>query len=220
MATEPCRANSALVHAIRSEKALAQRRTIIYEMSALVEPDEIHRLTIAEYHDMIASGGLSEATRVELIDGLVVDMSPRSPEHENAIDWLVDWLVGHLDLQRFRMRVTGPLTLGSSEPEPDVAVVDRAPPELKHPSGARLVIEVAVTSHDRDLRAKPAVYAPYVTEYWVVDLDQRRVVVHRNAVDGVYRDVTVVERGTSVAPLALDLVPLDTGELFTAAFAE
>ena len=189
-------------------------------MSALVEPYEIHRLTIEEYHDMIASGGLSEETRVELIDGLVVDMSPRSPEHENAIDWLVDWLVGHLDLQRFRMRVTGPLTLGSSEPEPDLAVVDRAPPQRVHPSAARLVIEVAVSSRDRDLRAKPAVYAPYVTEYWVVDLDQRRVVVHRNAVDGVYREVTVVERGTPVVSLGLELAALDTDALFAAAFAE
>lgn len=190
------------------------------EMSALVEPHEIHRLTIEEYHDMVASGGLSETTRVELIDGLVVDMSPRSPQHENAIDWLVDWLVGHLDRQRFRMRVTGPLTLGGSEPGPDVAVVDRTPPQLAHPSAARLVIEVAVSSHDRDLRAKPAVYAPYVTEYWVVDLDGRRVVVHRNAVDGAYREVTVVERGTPVAPLALELPAPDTDALFAAAFAE
>lgn len=189
-------------------------------MSALVQPHEIHRLTIAEYHDLVASGGLSEETRVELIDGLVVDMSPRSPEHENAIDWLVDWLVGHLDLQRFRMRVTGPLTLGSSEPEPDLAVVDRAPPQRAHPSAARLVIEVAVSSRDRDLRTKPAVYAPYVAEYWVVDLDRRCLVVHRNAVDGAYRDVTVVERGSSVAPLGLDLAPLDTEALFRAAFAE
>ncbi|MDE3133854.1 MAG: Uma2 family endonuclease [Acidobacteriota bacterium] len=189
-------------------------------MSALVEPYELHRLTIAEYHDLIKSGGLSEDMRVELIDGLLVDTGPRSPQHENAIDWLVDWLVGHLDLQRFRMRVTGPLTLGSSEPEPDVAVVDRAPPQRAHPSAARLVIEVAVSSRDRDLRTKPAVYAPYVTEYWVVDLDRRCLVVHRNAVDGAYRDVNVVEHGTSVAPLALDLPPLDTDALFTAAFAE
>jgi len=189
-------------------------------MSALVQPHEIHRLSIEEYHQMIESGGLNETTRVELIDGLVVDMSPKSPQHENAIDGLVDWLTGHLDLTRFKFRVASSLTLGNSEPEPDIAIIDRAPPTLAHPSHARLVIEVAVTSHDRDLRTKPKVYAPYVDEYWVVDLERRRVVSHRNPVDGEYRDVSVAERGATIAPVALELAPLDTDELFATAFAE
>ena len=171
---------------------------------------------------MIESGGLDESTRVELIDGLVVDMSPRSPEHENAISWLIDWLADQLDRARFRFKITGSLTLGSSEPEPDVAVIDRAPFALVHPSQARLVIEVAVSSHDRDLRTKPVIYGPYVDEYWVVDLERRRVVLHRNAVEGEYREVTIVERGATIVPLAPELaaLELDTDALFAAAFAE
>lgn len=189
-------------------------------MSALVQPSEIHRVSIDEYHQMIESGGLAEDTRVELIDGWVVDMSPRSPEHENAIRWLIRWMVQNLDVSRYDLMVTGSLTLGNSEPEPDVAVIDRAPPTLAHPSSALLVIEVALTSRDRDLRTKPTVYGPYVTEYWVVDLERRGVVVHRNPVDGAYRDVTVVPRGDTVAPTSLALAGLDTDELFAAAFAE
>ncbi len=40
---------------------------------------EIHRLTADEYHRLIESGGFDEDTRIELIDGLLLDMSPKSP---------------------------------------------------------------------------------------------------------------------------------------------
>ena len=189
-------------------------------MSVLVQPSEIHRVSIEEYHQLVASGGLSEDARVELIDGLVVDMSPRSPQHENALEWLITWMFGHLDIARYALRVTGSMTVGASEPEPDVAVLERTPPELAHPSHALLVIEVALSSRDRDLRTKPTVYAPYVEEYWVVDLERACVVVHRDPADGAYRDVAVAPRGEVLRPRALELGELATDELFAAAFAE
>jgi Uma2 family endonuclease len=189
-------------------------------MSALIQRSEIHRVSIEEYHQMIESGGLSEDTHVELIDGWVVDMSPRSPEHENAIRWLIRWMVRNLDVATYDLMVTGSMTIGNSEPEPDVAVLERRPPALEHPSGALLVIEVALTSHDRDLRVKPAIYAPAVVEYWVIDLERRCVVVHRDAVEGAYSDVTVVPRGERVSPTSLALAALDTDDLFAATFAE
>ena len=189
-------------------------------MSVFVQPSEIHRVSIEEYHQMVASGGLSEDTRVELIDGLVVDMSPRSPQHENALRWLMDWVIDHLDRARYQLMVTGSMTVGASEPEPDVAVLERAAPALAHPSRALLVIEVALTSRDRDLRTKPTIYAPYVAEYWVVDLERAVVVVHRDPADGAYRDVTAAPRGEALRPRALELGELATDELFTAAFAE
>ena len=45
---------------------------------------EIHRLTAEEYHRMIESGGLNEDTRIELIEGLLLDMSPKTPAHERV----------------------------------------------------------------------------------------------------------------------------------------
>jgi len=46
------------------------------------------------------------------------------------------------------------------------------------------------------------------------------VVVHRDPVDGAYRDVTLPERGAEIAPTALPLAPLDTDARFATAFAE
>jgi hypothetical protein len=56
-------------------------------VSALVELSEVHRITIEEYHQLVAGGWLNEDARVELIDGVVVDMRSRSPQHEAAISF-------------------------------------------------------------------------------------------------------------------------------------
>jgi len=187
-----------------------------------VEPEEIHRLSIDDYHRLIESGGLEDA-RVELIDGLVVDMSPKSPQHEDAIAWLVRWLRIALDVEAFDMFVTRPLTFETSEPEPDITVVSRWSPrngDSAHPSSALLVIEVAHSSRSRDLGTKPLVYAPHVAEYWVVDLDRRCVVVHRDPDGETYRSVTIVADGESLAPKSVTISEIDTAALFAAAFRE
>jgi Uma2 family endonuclease len=188
-------------------------------VSALVQAPELHRLSIEQYHRLVASGGFDEDVRIELIDGLIVDMSPKTPQHENAVRWLVDWLIGHLDHARYQLMISAPLTIGASEPEPDVAIIERAAPRLEHPSHALLVIEVALSSKDRDLLAKPAVYASAVSEYWVVDVQQRRVVVHRDPADGAYQAIESIPAGPSLRAHAVALGDLPTDELFAAALA-
>jgi Uma2 family endonuclease len=185
-----------------------------------VPPSELHRLSIEKYHQLVASGGLDDDSRVELIDGLLVDMSPKTPRHENAISWLIDWLIGHLDLSEYQLRITAPLTIGTSEPEPDVAVIDRRAPIDEHPKRARLVIEVAVSSKERDLVTKPRIYAPAVDEYWVVDLEQRCVVVHRDPGAEGYASVVSIPSGEQVEARSIELGVLPTGELFAAALAD
>ena len=112
------------------------------------------------------------------------------------------------------------MTIGSSEPEPDVAILDRPAPTREHPSRAPLVIEVAVSSRDRDLRSKPAIYAGAVDEYWVVDLERQEIVVHRDGGLGGFRQVEHVARGVEVAAVALPLAPLSTEDLFATALGE
>src|SRR5215213_6639803 len=108
--------------------------------------DDIHRLTAAEYHLMTESGGFDEDARIELIDGLLLDMSPKTPQHENVIAFLAGWLFGELDLNRYQPRVGAPLSIGNSEPEPDLIVIERGTEQPYHHATAALVIEVAVSS--------------------------------------------------------------------------
>src|SRR5487761_1267107 len=118
-------------------------------MSVLDFTSQLHRYSVDEYEQLVGSGAF-EAERVELIDGLVLDMSPRSDRHENAVEWLHNrWLVRSLDFDRYSIRVCGSVRLVTSEPEPDIAVVDSEVRRRGHPRQAHLVIEVALSSRDR-----------------------------------------------------------------------
>jgi Uma2 family endonuclease len=177
--------------------------------------DDIHRLSADEYHQLIESGGLDEATRIELIDGLLLDMSPKTPEHERAIARLLRRLFTGLDLGRYEIRAGAPLSLGSSEPEPDLIVLEADVEQPYHPATAALVVEVAVSSQRRDLRVKPRLYAGAgVPVYWVIDVDGRRAVVHSRPVGESYEDVAVVAPDGELAAPHIGLAPISLGEIF------
>lgn len=136
---------------------------------------------------MVDSGALEEV-RVELIDGLLCDMSPPSAGHDAAVVYLNARLVQALDCDRYQVRPQMGLTIGDSAPRPDVAVVRMGTPQPYYPSGAELVIEVSRGSIRRDLVVKPPVYAwAAIPQFWVIDLDRSRAVVHREPSVRAYR---------------------------------
>ncbi len=185
-------------------------------MPEIAVPDQIHRYTVEEYEALEGHPSF-EDRRVELIDGFIVDMSPRSPAHENVVRWLMRWLQPRLDQRRYVLSVAAPLRIANSEPEPDIAVIDLERPRDIHPTSAHLVIEVAFSSLKRDIVVKPAVYAQAVTEYWVVKLDDHEVVVHRNPARHGYRDIKAYLDEAAVAPGSLGIEPMPFSELFGAA---
>jgi Uma2 family endonuclease len=179
---------------------------------------ELHRWSLDEYHQLVESGGFDEDARIELIDGLLVDMSPKTREHELAIRWLTRALHADVDQARHEILVAAPLTLAASEPEPDLAVVERDAPHPYHPGTAVLVIEVAVSSQRRDLRVKPPIYARAgVPLYWVVDLDRRRAVVHSRPGEDGYDSVEVVGPESVLVADHIGLPDIPVGELLAAA---
>ena len=77
------------------------------------------------------------------------------------------------------------------EPEPDLAVVAREDHGQEHPTKAFLVIEVADASLQQDRRTKAEMYAAAsIPDYWVVNLVDRLVEVHRDIVRGSYSRIT------------------------------
>jgi len=176
---------------------------------------EIHRLTAEEYHRMIESGGLNEDTRIELIEGLLLDMSPKTPAHERAIRWLVRELSRSLDLDRFELGVGAPLSIGDSEPEPDLIVLERGTPQPYHPATAALVVEIAFSSQRRDLRAKPPIYARAgVPVYWVIDLEGGRAVAHSEPDADGFGRVEIVDE---LVAAHIGLAPISVADILAAA---
>ena len=166
------------------------------------------RWTREQYYRM-ADMGWFEGRRVELIDGEVVEMSPQNRRHASAIVLVQTALAGIFPIASLRIQL--PLALSQRyEPEPDVAVVRGGPRDYKdHPDSALLVIEISESSADYDRSYKASTYARFgIADYWVLDLNRRELVVHRepvadDAVPTGYRYASVAVRGAgeSVSPL-------------------
>lgn len=178
--------------------------------------DALLPLSLENYHALVEAGGFA-GERVELLDGLLVRMSPKSERHEATVEYLLEWLTSAVDRERFVVGCQRALTLGRSEPEPDLVVRDREAPKPYHPAGARLVIEVAASSLGVDLTAKAALYGEAgIAEYWVLDLGGGRLIVHTGPVAAGYRDVREVAADGRVAPASVQLPPLRVGDALAA----
>jgi Uma2 family endonuclease len=100
-----------------------------------------------------------------------------------------------------------PITLpNDSEPEPDLAIVQRLGREyLEHhpyPENIFWLIEYSDSSLDKDLETKSKVYAQVrIPEYWVVNLKKRQLIVFRDPQDGEYASKSTLTMGT-IYPLA------------------
>lgn len=150
----------------------------------------IAKWTLAEYHRMVELG-LLKNKRVELIRGEIVEMPPEGEPHAYFSSESGDYLADLLG-KRAKVRQAKPITLpNQSEPEPDIAVVQRLGSEYfshhPYPENIFWLIEYSDTSLSKDLNLKTQVYAEVnIAEYWVVDIKKRTLIVFREPQAGQY----------------------------------
>ena len=167
-----------------------------------------------EYERMI-DAGLFRDERIELIRGVIVEMSPQNMPHSWAIQMLTRLLVPPL-VGRADVRVQLPLAAGDdSLPEPDLAIVEPRYFGRAHPDRAFLIIEVADTSLKFDRQEKAELYATAgIPEYWVVNLNDKIIERHNELAGGAYTRVTPYRPGESLSPLAFPDVGVRVAEVF------
>ena len=133
---------------------------------------------------MIDAGVLTENDKVELIEGLLVEMSPIHRPHAYVVQQL-SRLLGRLTAGKWEVFQQQPVALPTSEPQPDISVVRGTNDDYKteHPVPAQigLLIEVADATLLFDRNVKSKIYAAAaIPEYWIVNLPKRRIEVCRN----------------------------------------
>jgi Uma2 family endonuclease len=164
------------------------------------------RYTVQRYFELVETGVVHPDDRVELLEGVIVAMSPQNPLHASATRRAYEALRTALR-ERAVISVQLPLVLGAySAPEPDVAVLpgQRSDYDRAHPTTALLVVEVADSSLLQDRLTKAAVYAAAgIPEYWLVNLRDDCIEVFRAPDTGMRR---YAEPGTRRRGEQLDLV--------------
>ncbi len=192
----------------------------------MAEPEEAmavtvrrRRFTLDEYHRMGEVGILHEDDRVELIEGEIIEMTPIGSLHAATVarihhlfstrlgDRAVVWSQSPLLLPRFE-----------SEPQPDVILLaprtDFYASALPEPPDVRLLVEVADSSLAYDRRRKVPLYARAgVVEAWLVDLNGRRLEIHRRPAAGGYQDVRSPGRDEAFTALAFPDVAVTLADL-------
>jgi len=171
----------------------------------------VHRLSVEDVLRMVEAGVLAENDRVELVEGVLVDMVPIGAEHEDALEWLTDHFAS-VPGKTWRVRVQSMLLVAGGYVLPDRMLVSPTPRGTL-PTTAQLVVEIAQTSHARD-REKARDYATAgVPEYWIIDLPARTVDVHRRPLTGAYEERATVTDGASIKPLLADTPAVDVSAL-------
>jgi Uma2 family endonuclease len=166
---------------------------------------DVYRWTREEYEQLAEKGLFSPGKRVELVDGVIYEMSPQNSPHATAI-LLVNEALRLAFPQGFQIRVQLPLALGSeSAPEPDFAVVPGGPRDYlaSHPNSAVLIVEVSDSSSFHDRERKRSLYArSRIPDYWILDVQSKHLEVYRNLGPGGYESRLVLKSGETVTPLA------------------
>ncbi|MFO1421921.1 MAG: Uma2 family endonuclease [Candidatus Competibacteraceae bacterium] len=192
-------------------------------LTLLAEPESLnlrrrHRWTVAEYHRMGEVGLLNEDSRVELIDGEIVEMAPIGCEHAGHNNYLLSLLAYRL---HGKAVVAGqnPVVLGNyEEPQPDIALLrwrnDYYRTAHPHAEDILLVIEISDSTLRYDRDVKIPLYAKNgVPEVWLLDISNRQLEIYREPLNGKYQQRDCCQTG-KIAPILCPDAVIDLAEVF------
>ncbi len=184
-------------------------------MTALLEPLQTEtqvlqslrfaRITLEMYDALIETGKITSESRVELLDGKLVELEPMNTPHMNRVKDMYDRL--NLQFQR-RADVynQSPIELPSDgRPQPDLAIIHRgaAREDFARPEQIYLLIEIADTSIYTDREHKQLLYArDGIVEYWILNLNKNQLEVYRHPDGERYTSSFTLQAGQKAACLA------------------
>jgi Uma2 family endonuclease len=188
------------------------------ERAASTDPP--HKRWTREECAVLESTGLLDLERYELIEGELIQKVPKNLPHMQSLSALLEWLIGIFGVKFVMPEPSidvAPQDNPSSEPEPDLIVVSRPFRTLTskpRPQDIRLLVEVSVTTLAFDATTKAGLYARSgIADYWVLDVNVRRMIIHRDPDEGRYRSIVAYSEDEFVAPLAAPDSPMRVGDL-------
>lgn len=182
----------------------------------MAEQMQQYRFSVEEYHRMGEAGIFDEDSRVELIGGQIIVMSPIGDPHIDCVNNYNDLLTS-IPGKSWIVSVQNPIRLAiDSEPQPDLALIRRG-----YGGGAPtatdilVLIEVSDSTLRFDRRVKVPLYAAAgIREVWITDLKAQRVICYSEPRDGQYQMVTQIRRGERLTSRYEPEITIDTDAIF------
>ena len=171
-----------------------------------------------EYHRMIELGIFHEDERIELIEGRLIEMSPKNLKHPLATTRSNRCFQKKMGNKAF-VRIQDPILLNDvSEPEPDLVLV--APPDERYlenhpkPEDIFLVLEIADSSvvYDRDIKG-PLFAQNGIAQYCLLNLQTRELEDYREPGPEGYRRKRTYSENESFNLTAFPKVSINVKDL-------
>lgn len=153
----------------------------------IVPTEPIWRFSVAQYHQMIHLGILTDDDPVELLEGWIIQKMPKNPPHRAATK-LTRTALEAIVPSGWYVDAQEPITLEDSEPEPDVVIVRGNTRDYldRHPGSQdlALVIEISDSTLERDRTSKKRLYARAgIPVYWIVNLPEQKLEVYTEPIN-------------------------------------
>ena len=176
-----------------------------------------YRFNVEEFILLNDSGAFADCGKTELIDGEIFYMNSQLTRHARTKSNLSVELA--LALRAMKSDLTAVVEVAvhlsdSSMPEPDIVLTSYKGDKAVPLDTVALVIEVSDTTLDTDLGRKRELYATAgVPEYWVVDVNANRVLIHVTPRDGDYPRQREVPFGEPLASETIAGLQVDSAGL-------
>ncbi|MBC8234114.1 Uma2 family endonuclease [bacterium] len=172
-------------------------------------PLPVRCFSVSEYQKMGEAGILSEDEHIELIDGVIIQMSTEGTRHSVIMSNIAAQFYELVIEGKALLRVQNPIVLSDdTEPEPDLALVKTRESAYylethPRPDDVLLLIEVADTSLEYDKEIKLSRYADSkIEEVWIINLV--------DSIIEVYREPLVLANGIAGYRIRTDFAKEDT----------
>ena len=177
-----------------------------------------HKFTVEEFVRMAEVGILDPDDRVELIDGVIVEMAPFGRPHANRVSDIARAFWERVP-RNIRVYIGSTIRLNDQTgPEPDIALLT---PEasldeenIPGPEDILLIVEVSASTLRTDRGDKAKRYAQSgIPELWILVVASNEIEVSRLPTPEGYTDVRRYRRGDTLTIQALPDVRLTVDEL-------
>lgn len=153
------------------------------QFRAVTTPEKA-RLRVEDFLLLNDNGAFAEYSKTELIEGEIYFMNAQHSRHARIKTQLAVELTIRLRAlaSDFQPIVEASTRISEdSLPEPDIVVTSYKGPSVVPLDTVALLIEVSDSTLETDLGRKADLYAAAgVPEYWVVDVNENRVLMHAN----------------------------------------
>jgi len=177
-----------------------------------------HLTNLAEWKKLGEANIFPPGSRLELINGEIIDMAPIGPHHASHLKRL-NKLFSKLIDDSTLIAVQDPLQLGDlSEPEPDFMLLHPSSDFYyqNHPTANDifLLVEIAESSLKFDQNQKLRLYALHnIPEYWLLNVNDACLEVYRQPYDGMYAEKTTLRAGDKITLSQLNDISINIADI-------